>query len=228
MTVLELHEEAFKGLKADAGQWRRANVVIGGAPFAPPRPEKVVPPMDELIGEYDRRDLAGEDALTLGAWRHHGLDRIHPFSDGNGRIGRLLLNLHFLKRNWPLANILPADRDRYLDALSRANAGNLGPLTDLLGMAMAASLLNFSSCMGTERDELKPLAELEGNGSYSAKYLALRAKQGSRPPPGRRANGAPAGERWTSIPRRWGGNEIIGPEIVSVPFRNRIMLRHNT
>lgn len=181
VTVLELHEQVFKGLMGDAGQWRRINVIVRGTPFTPPRPEKVVPGMEDLITEYLKRDLEGENPFTLGAWMHHGFESIHPFSDGNGRVGRLLLNLHFLKHNWPPIHILPIDRDRYLNALQEGNRGNLGPLTAYLMTTMGSSLLDLLSQVGTSEDELEPLLRLQEEGSYSAKYLALRAKQGELP-----------------------------------------------
>jgi Fic family protein len=130
INILELHEEIFKGLMADAGQWRRTNVVIRGAQFSPPRPEKVVMRMEELIKEYDQRDLEGEEPFTLGSWMHHGFESIHPFSNGNGRVGRLLLNLHLMKHNWPPVNVLPGDREAYLKSLQAGNRGDLAPLTD--------------------------------------------------------------------------------------------------
>lgn len=56
--IVELHEEVFKGLLPDHGQWRRINVTIDGASFTPPRPERAVPKMDALIKEYDQRELS--------------------------------------------------------------------------------------------------------------------------------------------------------------------------
>jgi Fic family protein len=178
VSILEMHEEVFKGILQDYGQWRNINVTIRGASFTPPRPEKIVPKMDGLIKEYNQRQLLGEDVFALGAWLHYNFESIHPFSDGNGRVGRLLLNLHFLKHNWPPVNVMPADRVRYLEALSQGALGNLEPMTEYLKVIMGASLLNFLSFVGTEIDELNPLLEYENEITYSPKYLSLRARQG--------------------------------------------------
>lgn len=137
--------------------------------------------MDELIKEYDQRDLRGEDVFTLGAWMHNNFEQTHPFSDGNGRVGRLLLNLHFLKHNWPPVNVLPSDRERYLNALQEGNNENMLPLMDFIMVAMGSALLNFLSHVGIEQDELKPLLQFRGESVYSPKYLSLRARQGELP-----------------------------------------------
>ena len=181
VTILELHEEVFRGLLPDYGQWRRVNVMIRGASFTPPRYEKLVGNMEALMKEYDQRDISGEDVFTLAAWLHYNFEHIHPFSDGNGRVGRLLLNLHFLKHNWPPVNVMPIDRIRYLDALNKWEKGDLMPLNDYLRFIMGGSLLNFLSFVGTGEDELKPLVKYDKESPYSAKYLSLRARQGELP-----------------------------------------------
>ena len=96
-------------------------------------------------------------------------------------MGRLLLNLHFLKHGWPPAHILPPDRDRYLRALERGHDGNLSDLEGFLVVAMARSLLDLLDQVGTREDELKPLNALSKHSPYSAKYLSLRASQEELP-----------------------------------------------
>lgn len=180
VTVLELHEGVFRGILPDAGQWRRANVRIVGSKHVPPRMEKVLPLMSEWEEEYARRDLLGGPVFSLAAWMHHRFEEVHPFSDGNGRTGRLLLNLHFLKHNWPPIHVLPPDRNRYLDALERGQVGGLSDLSEFLGVAMGRSLLDLLDQVGTKEDELKPLGRFEGR-PYSPKYLALRSGQEKLP-----------------------------------------------
>jgi Fic family protein len=180
-TVLELHESVFKGVKADAGRWRRVNVRITGTAYTPPRMEKVVREMEALLKEYDSRDTEGVEIFNLGAWFHHGFESVHPFSDGNGRVGRLLLNLHFLKHNWPPVHVLPPDRESYMSAMEKGHSSDLSDLVSLFKELMGRSILDLLDQVGTADDELRSLKNLAPKGPYSAHYLSLRAGQGQLP-----------------------------------------------
>ena len=180
-TALELHEAVFRGVKPDAGQWRRVNVRITGMKHVPPRMDRVVGLMTDWQEEYAARDTRGDDVFDLGAWMHYAFEAVHPFSDGNGRVGRLLLNLHFLKHNWPPVHIVPADRDRYLKALDAGHSGDLKDLRRLLVGAAGRSLLDLLDQVGTADDELRPLRKVAPKTPHSAKYLGLRAAQEALP-----------------------------------------------
>ncbi len=179
--VLELHEKVFYGVLEDAGRWRRVNVRIRGAEFSPPRMEKVRSEIENWVDEYKKRDIRGDDTFSLGAWMHYEFERIHPLSDGNGRIGRLLLNLHFLKRNWPPIHVLPKHRDEYIDSLNEYAGGNREPLVSFLLERMGGSLLDLLDQLGTAEDELISLKKASKISPYDEKYLALRCKQGEIP-----------------------------------------------
>ena len=182
-TVLGLHQTVFHGIYEHAGRWRWWNVTIQGSKHTPPRYEKVVPVMEEWLNEYNRRSAQGEGVFPLGAWMHHRFETIHPFGDGNGRIGRLLLNLHFLKHGWPPAHILESERSRYGLMLEEASdkGGDARRLAGLLEVQMAKSLLDILDQVGTGEDELQPLKGIAGDTPYSANYLTLRAGQGELP-----------------------------------------------
>lgn len=181
--ALELHNMIFHGILTDAGQWRRVNVRISGSKFSPPRVEKLISLLREWEKHYAAMEMEREDVFVQAAEMHFGFESIHPFSDGNGRVGRLLLNMHFLNHNWPLIHILPYHRKYYLDALESAHHKDMKKLLGFLETNMAGSLIFVLNMVGSEGDKLMTLKEArEVSGTdYSTKYLALRIKQGELP-----------------------------------------------
>lgn len=91
---------------------------------------------------------------------HFSFESIHPFGDGNGRVGRLLLNLPFLRHGGPPIHVLPPDRDRHLGSLVEAHDGDLSNLEELIRVLMGRSLLDLLDQVGTGDDELRPLRAL--------------------------------------------------------------------
>lgn len=103
-------------------------------------PELVNDEMQRLVQWYDewKEELTPE---VLSAWLHHRFTQIHPFQDGNGRVARALATLVCLKEGvFPLV-IRDSDRDEYLSALEKADAGELKDLTSLFARRQRDSIL---------------------------------------------------------------------------------------
>ncbi|KAJ3001262.1 hypothetical protein NUW54_g6543 [Trametes sanguinea] len=80
-------------------------------------------------------------AFSLAAWIHYNFAVIHPFTDGNGRVCRIVSSLPLLKAGFPPINIRHSQKAKYLDALRIANsAADLRPLTNLIASEMRESI----------------------------------------------------------------------------------------
>ncbi|MBF2755833.1 MAG: Fic family protein [Gammaproteobacteria bacterium AqS3] len=91
-------------------------------------PEQTASEMDRLIEMY--QEYQNYPPEVLSAWLHHRFTQIHPFEDGNGRVARSLASLVFIKAGlFPLV-VLNDNRSEYIEALERADAGDLKPLVD--------------------------------------------------------------------------------------------------
>jgi hypothetical protein len=91
---------------------------------------------------------------------HNSFERVHPFIDGNGRTGRLVLNLVLVRLGYPPVVILKTQRDRYLRAMQRADSGEYGPLGEILARAMIDNLNRFIIPGVAGPAKLVPLASL--------------------------------------------------------------------
>lgn len=102
-------------------------------------PEHVAAEMDRLIELHEGHVSSPPEVEA--AWLHHRFTQIHPFQDGNGRIARALATLVFVKDRWFPLVVRNAGRDRYLDALESADAGDLRQLVELFASLQKDELL---------------------------------------------------------------------------------------
>jgi fido (protein-threonine AMPylation protein) len=140
------------------------------------------PEVPALVGDWinDAQALREADRSTLPqtlADLHARFERIHPFLDGNGPTGRLVLNLLLVRLGIPPAIIYKGDRARYLAALRRADQGDLGPLGEFLARAVLNNLYKFVVPAIAGPARLVPLPALATH-QLSANALRVAAVRG--------------------------------------------------
>ncbi|MFT4008518.1 MAG: Fic family protein [Nocardioidaceae bacterium] len=144
-TVLQAHRELFRSHPDEqerAGRFRVVQNWVGGSDYSPrdalwvpPPPELVPDYLDDLFAFANRDDLP---ALIQAAIAHAQFESIHPFIDGNGRIGRALIHAILRRRRAarhlivPVASALVAHRERYFTALGEYRRGHAAPIVTLL------------------------------------------------------------------------------------------------
>ncbi|WP_050259196.1 Fic family protein, partial [Streptococcus pneumoniae] len=111
--IKDIHYLVLADKKEDRGVYRRVPVRIMGAAHEPVQPYLIVPKMEELLERYEN---SKEDIVTRLARFHIEFESIHPFIDGNGRTGRLLVNLELMKAGYPPIDIKFTDRLKYYEA----------------------------------------------------------------------------------------------------------------
>jgi hypothetical protein len=166
------------------GSFRQHDIAPFGGGIQPPPWPDVPAAVREWVREIAR--VAGSERPIETVARLHGtFEQVHPFLDGNGRAGRLLLNLVLVRLGYPPAIIYLRDRDRYLRALRSNDDGDPGPLGELLARAVLDNLYRFvvPAIAGPRR--LVPLPALadrdltEGALRVAANRGRLRAQKGS-------------------------------------------------
>ena len=111
--IKEIHYLVLADKMDDRGMYRKVPVRIMGARHEPAQPWLIEPEMKDLLRRYAESE---EHIVTKLARFHIEFEGIHPFIDGNGRTGRLLVNLELMKAGYPPIDIKFTDRAAYYDA----------------------------------------------------------------------------------------------------------------
>lgn len=160
-TIKSLHQQILKNIDADnAGRYRQVNVLISGANHKPPQAVQVPEQMEAFIEWYTT------DAQTLHpverAARVHGeFVKIHPFTDGNGRTSRLLMNLVLMQSGFPATVIEVEQRLAYYEALDIAHCtGYYSSFIALVADSVKRSFEPYWWALGIEAEMASYLKEM--------------------------------------------------------------------
>jgi len=161
------------------GNFRRHNIQPFSRGMTPPDFTDVPARVSDWIAEVSSIPERAENAslAQVAAESHAVFERIHPFLDGNGRTGRLALNLILVRLGRPPIIIDKRDRAKYLAALDRADRGEVGALSELFARAMLASLNRFIIPAVAGPARFVPLSSL-ANQRVTARALRQAAERG--------------------------------------------------
>ena len=142
------------------GEFKKHDYITGIHEVGSP-PDQVETDLIELFGEIN--SASGEKILTSAAYFHARFEYIHPFADGNGRVGRTLLNYYLMIRSEPPLIIFEEDKDKYYMALEKYDASEeVLPMADFL---LAETIKTWEDTLlrsqGEKPSSRKTLADLE-------------------------------------------------------------------
>lgn len=134
--ILEIHQIAFSDLYDWAGKWRNVNVIVGL--LNPPQPFQIVPLIYQFIDNLNFKISVAktlDEMIETLVYTHYEFIKIHPFNNGNGRTGRLIMNLVALKfglNSLQLYYREGEERKIYISAMQQADKGNFELLSKLI------------------------------------------------------------------------------------------------
>ncbi|MGQ0534479.1 MAG: Fic family protein [Methanobacteriota archaeon] len=135
--ICDLHRIVVKDtlrsdLGSEAGNYRTVQVYIRGVEWVPPAPKAVPKDMKVLLDWYAKNKRKA-NPVVVAAYFHSAFELVHPFVDGNGRVGRLLMNFILRKHGYPMVNIPTRRKREYYAALKSAQVdADLRPFVGLL------------------------------------------------------------------------------------------------
>ncbi len=162
--------------EGEKGRYRTTNVRILGAIKSPPQAEKVPRLMNNFI-EYITKNPDNFNIIEMAAVMHYKFVEIHPFSDGNGRTARLLMNLFLMKHGYPITIVLKNDRKKYYRTLKEADKGDMKLFMDFIGYCINRSLDIYLSSFKRGMEYISIKEAVKGT-PYTQEYLSLLARKG--------------------------------------------------
>lgn len=160
------------------GSWRRHDIRPFPSGMRPPEWTEVPQQMTDWVRAANAA-VRTVDALLPErlAEVHAAFERVHPFLDGNGRTGRLVLNLLLVRVGYPPIVLRNRQRSAYLRALAQADAGRTGALGELIARGIIDAVERLVLPAIAQREDLLPLAALADE-RVNAVALAMAAKRG--------------------------------------------------
>lgn len=144
--IKDIHSLVLMDRPEDKGVYRRIPVKIMGAQHEPPQPYLVPIQMEQLLRNQKKIKL---HTIENAALFHLDFEGIHPFIDGNGRTGRLILNLMLMQEGYPPIDVKFADRKRYYSCFeSYYKKNNAKPMVEMIVEYLEERLNRYLDILG--------------------------------------------------------------------------------
>jgi Fic family protein len=161
-----------------AGRFRSGNEYVRVGSYIAAEPKQVRQLIEKIVEDYST-DLT-MNSIEKIAWFHLNFERIHPFVDGNGRIGRVLMNMQLLKMGYPQIIIRNKSKKYYYEAIRKyEDDGNQKSMQYVLYLALAESLHKRIAYL--EGAEILELTEFAKKSEESVNSLLNRARRQTIP-----------------------------------------------
>ena len=129
--IKTMHAVLMENLMRAPGEYRQIQVAIERVDYEPPPAILVPDQMKELVSWY-RANAKRLHPFELAVLLHARFELVHPFSDGNGRVGRALMNFILERAGYPTIYLGLSQRKDYLDAIMPADDGDFVPIVTML------------------------------------------------------------------------------------------------
>jgi len=178
-TILLLHQMLIGGIKDEiAGRFRKKGEYVRVGTYIAPAPEQIEGMLNELLTKYSS-DLTSFLTDKIATF-HLGFETIHPFNDGNGRIGRVLMNAQLLKLGFPVIIIRDKEKQEYYKSFDEVRYKTTTKLMEkVITLALTESLHKRLTYL--KGDKIVLLADYAKNQKASAVSLLNAARRQSIP-----------------------------------------------
>ena len=172
----EPHPDA---LPAEApGGWRRHDILAFPGGMRPPEWTEVPQRISDWVRAANAAVRSTDPFLPERlAAVHADFEQVHPFLDGNGRTGRLLVNLLLVRSGYPPIVLRSRQRRAYLRALAQADGGNPGAIGELIARGIIESVERLVPAVAVRRGDVVPLAALADD-RVGVDALKMAARRG--------------------------------------------------
>lgn len=137
--ILSLHKMLLSNIRDDiAGRFRKDNEFVRVGTHIAPAPQEIEASMDKMLAEYNAS--VSENIIKRIARLHLAFEYLHPFCDGNGRIGRVINNYLLIREGYVPINIKFIDRKKYYDAFKEFDSkGTTAVMEEIVAKALTNS-----------------------------------------------------------------------------------------